>query len=171
MSPGVLTLAFDTATSAATAALVRDGEVLGERVSRAVAVLEDADELLRDSGAERAELTRIVVGTGPGSFTGLRLGLATARGLALALELPVMGLIYLLVPLLWVSSLASGDQLLRHAALLLLGLFGAVLLGGVQRHYVSRSASANPDAAPAFAVAWFLAGTFRGVRDVHRRHA
>jgi tRNA threonylcarbamoyladenosine biosynthesis protein TsaB len=87
----VLTLAFDTATSAATAALVRDGEVLGERVSRAVAVLEDADELLRDNGAERAELTRIVVGTGPGSFTGLRLGLATARGLALALELPVAG--------------------------------------------------------------------------------
>jgi tRNA threonylcarbamoyladenosine biosynthesis protein TsaB len=91
VSPGVLTLAFDTATSAATAALVRDGEVLGERVSRAVAVLVDADELLRASGAERSELTGIVVGTGPGSFTGLRLGLATARGLALALELPVAG--------------------------------------------------------------------------------
>jgi tRNA threonylcarbamoyladenosine biosynthesis protein TsaB len=87
----VLTLAFDTATSAATAALVRDGKVLGERVSRAVRVLEDADDLLRENGLERAELTRIVVGTGPGSFTGLRLGLATARGLALALELPVAG--------------------------------------------------------------------------------
>jgi tRNA threonylcarbamoyladenosine biosynthesis protein TsaB len=87
----VLTLAFDTATSAATAALVRDAEVLGERVSRAVTVLVDADELLRASGAERSELTGIVVGTGPGSFTGLRLGLATARGLALALELPVAG--------------------------------------------------------------------------------
>ena len=87
----MLTLAFDTATSAATAALVRDGEVLGERVSRAVAVLEDADELLRASGAERSELTGIVVGTGPGSFTGLRLGLAMARGLAVALELPVAG--------------------------------------------------------------------------------
>jgi tRNA threonylcarbamoyladenosine biosynthesis protein TsaB len=87
----VLTLAFDTATSAATAALVRDGEVLGERVSRAVTVLADADELLRESGVERAELTGLVVGTGPGSFTGLRLGLATARGLALALELLVAG--------------------------------------------------------------------------------
>jgi tRNA threonylcarbamoyladenosine biosynthesis protein TsaB len=87
----VLTLAFDTATSAATAALVRDGKVLGERVSRAVAVLADADELLRESGVERSELTGIVVGTGPGSFTGLRLGLATARGLALALGLPVAG--------------------------------------------------------------------------------
>jgi len=87
----VLTLAFDTATRAATAALVRDGEVLGERVSRAVTVLADADELLHESGIERAELTGLVVGTGPGSFTGLRLGLATVRGLALALDLPVAG--------------------------------------------------------------------------------
>jgi tRNA threonylcarbamoyladenosine biosynthesis protein TsaB len=87
----VLTLAFDTATRVATAALVRDGELLGERVSRAVRVLEDADELLRDAGAEQDELTRLVVGTGPGSFTGLRMGLAAARGLALALELPVAG--------------------------------------------------------------------------------
>jgi tRNA threonylcarbamoyladenosine biosynthesis protein TsaB len=87
----VLTLAFDTATSVATAALVRDGDVLGEAVSRAVRVLEDADELLRAGGVERSELTGIVVGTGPGSFTGMRLGLAAARGLALALDLPVAG--------------------------------------------------------------------------------
>jgi tRNA threonylcarbamoyladenosine biosynthesis protein TsaB len=87
----VLTLAFDTATSIATAALVRDGEVLGERVSRAVRVLEDADELLRESGSVPADLTGIVVGTGPGSFTGLRMGLAAARGLALALDLSVAG--------------------------------------------------------------------------------
>ena len=87
----MLTLAFDTATSAATTALVRDGEVLGEAVSRAVRVLEDANELLRAGGVERSELTGIVVGTGPGSFTGMRLGLAAARGLALALDLPVAG--------------------------------------------------------------------------------
>jgi tRNA threonylcarbamoyladenosine biosynthesis protein TsaB len=97
----VLTLAFDTATGVATAALVRDGEVLGEAVSRAVRVLEDADELLRAGGAEPRDLTGIVVGTGPGSFTGLRLGLAAARGLALALELPVAGVSTL-------SALAAG---------------------------------------------------------------
>jgi tRNA threonylcarbamoyladenosine biosynthesis protein TsaB len=87
----VLTLAFDTATRVATAALVRDGTVLGERVSRAVAVLEDADSLLREAGAAPGDLTALTVGTGPGSFTGLRLGLAAARGLAFALDLPVAG--------------------------------------------------------------------------------
>jgi tRNA threonylcarbamoyl adenosine modification protein YeaZ len=87
----VLTLAFDTATSVATAALVRDGTVLGERISRAVSVLEEADALLREAGAQQRDLTGLVVGTGPGSFTGLRLGLAAARGLAFALDLPVAG--------------------------------------------------------------------------------
>jgi len=87
----VLTLAFDTATSVATAALVRDGEVLGERASRAVRVLADADDLLREAGKDRSELGGIVVGVGPGSFTGLRLGIAAARGLAFALDLPVAG--------------------------------------------------------------------------------
>jgi tRNA threonylcarbamoyladenosine biosynthesis protein TsaB len=87
----VLTLAFDTATSVATAALVRDGEVLGERASRAIRVLADADDLLREAGKDRSELGGIVVGVGPGSFTGLRLGIAAARGLAFALDLPVAG--------------------------------------------------------------------------------
>jgi tRNA threonylcarbamoyladenosine biosynthesis protein TsaB len=87
----VLTLAFDTATSVATAALVRDGEVLGERASRAVRVLADADDLLREAGRDCSELGGIAVGVGPGSFTGLRLGLAAARGLAFALDLPVAG--------------------------------------------------------------------------------
>jgi tRNA threonylcarbamoyl adenosine modification protein YeaZ len=87
----VLTLAFDTATSAATAALVRDGEVLGESVSRAVRVLEDAAGLFRESGADPSELTGIAVGTGPGSFTGMRMGIAAARGLSLALDVPVAG--------------------------------------------------------------------------------
>ena len=65
--------------------------MLGERVSRAVRVLEDADELLREAGARAVRPDRLVVGTGPGSFTGLRMGLATARGLAFALDLPVAG--------------------------------------------------------------------------------
>jgi tRNA threonylcarbamoyladenosine biosynthesis protein TsaB len=87
----MLTLAFDTATSVATSALVRDGEVLAERASRAVRVLADAEELLEHAGAEARELSRLVVGTGPGSFTGMRMGLAAARALAFALDLQLAG--------------------------------------------------------------------------------
>jgi tRNA threonylcarbamoyl adenosine modification protein YeaZ len=87
----MLTLAFDTATDVATVALVRDGDVLGERRSRAVTVLADADELVRAAGATPRDLELLVVGVGPGSFTGVRIGLAAARGLGLALDLPVAG--------------------------------------------------------------------------------
>ena len=87
----MLTLAFDTATSVATSALVDGDEVLGERVSRAQTLLEDVDALLRQAGAHPSDLERLAVALGPGSFTGVRIGLATARGLALALELPGSG--------------------------------------------------------------------------------
>jgi tRNA threonylcarbamoyladenosine biosynthesis protein TsaB len=88
----VLILAFDTATDRATSALVGDGEVLGERVSRAATLLEDVDALLRQAGAHATDVDALAVGTGPGSFTGIRIGLAAARGLALALGIPAAGI-------------------------------------------------------------------------------
>jgi tRNA threonylcarbamoyladenosine biosynthesis protein TsaB len=87
----VLTLAFDTATAVATSALVDGEEVLGERVSRAKTLLEDVDALLRQAGAHPSDLSRLAVGVGPGSFTGVRIGLAVARGLALSLDVPGSG--------------------------------------------------------------------------------
>jgi tRNA threonylcarbamoyl adenosine modification protein YeaZ len=87
----LLTLAFDTATDVATSALVWDGEVVGELSSRAVSVLQDVDALLRRAGARDSQLEALVVGTGPGSFTGLRIGLVTARALAFSLDVPAAG--------------------------------------------------------------------------------
>ena len=87
----MLVLAFDTATDVATCALVDDGEVLGERTSLPRTVLEDADALLREARRSPPDLDGVVVGTGPGSFTSTRIGLAIARGLALSLDVPVAG--------------------------------------------------------------------------------
>jgi len=83
----VLVLAFDTATGVATSALVDGDEVLGERLSRAQTLLEDVDALLRQGGAHPRDLDALAIGIGPGSFTGVRIGLAVARGLALSLDL------------------------------------------------------------------------------------
>lgn len=87
----MLALAFDTATDVATSALVDDGDVVGERVSVARTLLQDADELLRAAERLPSDLDALVVGTGPGSFTSTRMGIALARGIALALDAPVAG--------------------------------------------------------------------------------
>jgi tRNA threonylcarbamoyladenosine biosynthesis protein TsaB len=94
-------LAFDTATSVATSALVEDGQTLGERVGLPGRLLEDVDALFAAADAEPAALDCIVAGTGPGSFTSLRMGLAAARALALALDVQVAGVSTL-------EALASG---------------------------------------------------------------
>jgi tRNA threonylcarbamoyladenosine biosynthesis protein TsaB len=65
--------------------------VLGERVSRASTLLEDVDALLRQAGLRPADVDALAVGIGPGSFTGIRIGLAAARGLALSLGVPDAG--------------------------------------------------------------------------------
>jgi tRNA threonylcarbamoyladenosine biosynthesis protein TsaB len=87
----MLILAFDMATSVVTSALVRDGEALAERVSRPRSVLEDIDTLLREGNVKPEQVDALAVGIGPGSFTGVRIGLATARALAFALDLPAAG--------------------------------------------------------------------------------
>lgn len=90
-----MTLALDCATARAVCGIVRDGRELafasaegGHAAQRALVLV---DEVLARAGYELPDIGRIVVGCGPGSFTGLRVGIATARGLALALDLPCEG--------------------------------------------------------------------------------
>ena len=87
----MLVLAFDTATDVATSVLLDDGHVLGERVGIARGLLEDVDGLLVDAGLTADAVDALVVGLGPGSFTSTRIGLAVARGLGLALDVPAAG--------------------------------------------------------------------------------
>jgi tRNA threonylcarbamoyladenosine biosynthesis protein TsaB len=89
----VIVLGFDTATPATAVALLRDGEpagelrhdpAAGERPGHAAQLLELVRRVLAGAGTAWGEVDRIAVGEGPGTFTGLRIGVATARALAQA---------------------------------------------------------------------------------------
>jgi hypothetical protein len=111
---GPALLAFDTATSRVVIALgITGGDRVGPPLGQTSWVagqrhgetlLLALDRLLGDRHVDRSDLAGIVVGTGPGTFTGLRVGLATAKGLAHGLGIPVVGV-------------ATGAALLAAAAL------------------------------------------------------
>ena len=90
----MILLALETSTEACSVALLQGGEVL-ERFElaprrHAELVLPWCGELLAEAGIARAQVDAIAVGRGPGAFTGVRLGIAVAQGLALGLERPLV---------------------------------------------------------------------------------
>ncbi|UMG91453.1 tRNA (adenosine(37)-N6)-threonylcarbamoyltransferase complex dimerization subunit type 1 TsaB [Nocardioides sp. TF02-7] len=89
-------LAFDTSSPTVTVAVHDGADVVAERVSdrtmrHGEQLMPLVEEVLRTAGLSPRDLTAISVGVGPGPFTGLRVGLVTARTLAHALTLPVYG--------------------------------------------------------------------------------
>ncbi len=77
------------------------------------------DELLRHAGTALGDLAAVVVGTGPGAFTGLRVGLATAKGLAYGLRIPVIG-VRSTAALALAAQAAGGAPVPNHDAVVLM---------------------------------------------------
>src|ERR1700694_3892700 len=95
----MLILAIDTALDACAAGVLDTGagkliaqESLAMKRGHAEALMPLIARVIKESGLACAALDRIAVTTGPGSFTGLRVGLSAARGIALAADKPVVGL-------------------------------------------------------------------------------
>jgi tRNA threonylcarbamoyladenosine biosynthesis protein TsaB len=97
----MMLLAVDTATLSAGVALWQDGRALAERrrivTTHSEALLSMIDEVFVEAGVAPGAIDAVACGAGPGSFTGLRIGLATAKGLCFALQ----------KPLVMISSLAA----------------------------------------------------------------
>ena len=89
-------LAFDCAVSGLGVAILRDGVRLASLVEdgrdQAARLLPAVEAVLAEAGVGRRELSLVAVTIGPGSFTGVRIGLAAARGLSVGLGVPLAGL-------------------------------------------------------------------------------
>ena len=112
-----------------------------------------------------------VVANGAGAYAGAVLQRRLSRRIAmdartvgrLSLELPLMGLVYLLIPLLWLDGIANAESSTPLWPLLALGLFGATLLAAVQRHHFATNRLLSRKAMTGTACGWFLVGAFPGL--------
>ncbi|MFP7379674.1 tRNA (adenosine(37)-N6)-threonylcarbamoyltransferase complex dimerization subunit type 1 TsaB [Bacillus paralicheniformis] len=87
-------LAIDTSNLTLGVALVKDGKVIAEHISHlkknhSVRAMPAIDELLKECGLEPNDLTQIAVAKGPGSYTGVRIGVTIAKTLAWSLNIPI----------------------------------------------------------------------------------
>lgn len=92
----MLILAFETSAKAAGVALAREGKLLGETyqntgLTHSQTLLAMAEDLLRACGLTAGDVEAVAVAAGPGSFTGVRIGVAAAKGFAWGRELPCYG--------------------------------------------------------------------------------
>lgn len=92
----MLTLAFETSAKAVSVALTQEGKLLGESyqntgLTHSQTLLVMAQDLLRQCGRTVEDVTAVAVAAGPGSFTGVRIGVAAAKGFAWGRELPCYG--------------------------------------------------------------------------------
>ena len=96
MPPDSLILAFDTAAAHCAAAVLSGDRLVAQALEpmdkgQAERLMPFLEDLLKHAGVDWHSLTALAVGTGPGNFTGVRIAVAAARGLALGLGIPAVG--------------------------------------------------------------------------------
>ena len=89
-------LAFETSAKAASVALLENGKLLGESyqntgLTHSQTLLQMAEDLLKTCGKTPKDIKAVAVASGPGSFTGVRIGVAAAKGFAWGGEIPCVG--------------------------------------------------------------------------------
>ena len=92
----MLTLAFETSAKAASVALTENGKLLGESyqntgLTHSQTLMVMAEDLLKQCGKTVSDVTAVAVAEGPGSFTGVRIGVAAAKGFAWGRQIPCYG--------------------------------------------------------------------------------
>lgn len=92
----MLILAFETSAKAASVALFQEGKLLGESyqntgLTHSQTLMVMAEDMLKQCGFSAKDVTAVAVAAGPGSFTGVRIGVAAAKGLAWSLQVPCYG--------------------------------------------------------------------------------
>jgi len=111
----MIVLGIDTSTLTASVAVLRDGEVAAAAdVSTAThgdVLLTAIDDAVRAAGITPAMLDAVAIGAGPGSFTGLRIGMATAKGIAFAAGRPLW-VVSSLAALAWDTGLALANDMI-----------------------------------------------------------
>ena len=93
----MIILGIETATMTGGLALMDEGKLIAEytlnmKTTHSSRLMPALDWILRDASLDKKQIDGIAISIGPGSFTGLRIGLATAKGLALGLNIPLIGI-------------------------------------------------------------------------------
>ncbi|MCZ7683742.1 MAG: tRNA (adenosine(37)-N6)-threonylcarbamoyltransferase complex dimerization subunit type 1 TsaB [Sandaracinaceae bacterium] len=153
----VRVLAMDTSTELGSVAVLESGELRAEvsarvRAKHGETLLPLIEQALAHASLERGAIDLIAVGIGPGSFTGTRIGVATAKGLAIALDRPLIGVVSLTAiaraaPGRWIAPVVDAHK-------------GEVYLSVFERG-VERLAPLHAPPAEAAARARAIAGTSR----------
>lgn len=142
----MIRLALDTSTSLGAVALAAGEELLAEsllsvRATRSETVMPEVDRLLRLAGRRREELSAVVVGSGPGSFTGVRIAASLAKGLCFARGIPLFA-----YPSLLAVAAATG---LEGAVCALFDARRGEVYAAAYRRFAPPEAELGPAALPA----------------------